>query len=378
MYRLLARAAAVMTALFLALLTLLAPPAFASAPDGTDINDEVAKSVVSLTITFDAYVRYPLEGGGEDITSKPVQLTSGCTGFFVTREGHFVTAGHCVDPQEVRDKLITAARGQVVADGKLTQAAAETNELLTYALENWVVEGASKGSPPVRSVEITQPKAAGGPVAIEKVRAQVLDFRPFKDGDVALVKAEISGTQPLPIARQDPGIGTPLTSVGFPGAVGSVFDATRVRASFKSGTASSQQVSPQGVPQTEVNADLSGGMSGGPTVDNSGNVLGVNSALLRGEQAFNFITDTTDLNAFLQRNGITPVPPSSGSSLLWPIVLVGIGLVVALAAAFIIWRRRGNRLRTEPQMASVRAEVGCSHAGNPPGAPFCNNCGNRL
>ena len=37
--------------------------------------------------------------------------------------------------------------------------------------------------------------------------------------------------------------------------------------SFKSGTASSQQVSETGVAGTEVNADLSGGMSGGPTVD---------------------------------------------------------------------------------------------------------------
>ena len=54
-----------------------------------------------------------------------------------------------------------------------------------------------------------------------------------------------------------------------------------------------------------MNADISGGMSGGPTVNANGEVIGVNSFTISGEeQAFNFITDTRDLNRFLQQNGV--------------------------------------------------------------------------
>jgi len=68
---------------------------------------------------------------------------------------------------------------------------------------------------------------------------------------------------------------------------------------------SSRHISERGVAGLEVNADISGGMSGGPTVNANGEVIGVNSFTISGEeQAFNFITDTRDLNRFLQQNGV--------------------------------------------------------------------------
>ena len=179
---------------------------------------------------------------------------------------------------------------------------------------------------------------------------QLVDYRPFEQGDVALLKADVTGTVPLPVTASDPTSGTAVTSVGFPGSVQSVVDASRVRASFKTGSVSSQQISDQGVPRTEINADLSGGMSGGPTVDALGNVVGVNSSKINGDQAFNFITDASDLHQWLTARGVTlaplnvpaPEPTAEPVAAEVPVELsdddaaaLAIGVVVAVAAAIL-------------------------------------------
>ncbi|MFI7065773.1 trypsin-like peptidase domain-containing protein [Kribbella sp. NPDC050124] len=202
-----------------------------------------------------------------------------------------------------------------------------------------------------------------------------------------------------------PAVGTKLISIGFPAAVGRVIDENQ-RASFKTGTASSQQTSPKGVPQTEVNADLSGGMSGGPTVDEAGNVLGVNSFLLRDQQNFNFITDTTDLGAFLRQHGVNPVAarpgtsdtgttggplaaPAAESDSSFPWWLPGaVALLLVLVGGVLVWYQR-NRTKPVPveQPPFIGTAIrqygppkppGCDHRNNPPGARFCNFCGAPL
>ena len=154
---------------------------------------------------------------------------------------------------------------------------------------------------------------------------------------------------PLPVSATDPTSGTAVTSVGFPGSVQSVVDASRVRASFKTGSVSSQQISELGVPRTEINADLSGGMSGGPTVDALGNVVGINSSKIVGDQAFNFITDASDLHGWLTAKGVTltaanvPAPVATEEPLAEEVTTLdddqafalGIGVLVAVGAAII-------------------------------------------
>ena len=185
----------------------------------------------------------------------------------------------------------------------------------------------------------------------------MLDFRGTDQGDVALLKIEANNTPALPVATADPANNTAVTAIGFPAAVAEVVDSSQVRADFKSGTVSSHQTSKSGIPMTGVNADLSGGMSGGPTVDELGNVLGVNSSLIEGEQNFNFITDTSDLHDWLQGKGLplasphTPIvaapppvqpAPSPGTpTWLWlAIGAAGVVLVAGVVLAVALSRRR--------------------------------------
>ncbi|WP_219416938.1 trypsin-like peptidase domain-containing protein [Pseudonocardia nigra] len=302
----------VLTLLLVVIAQLFAPTAAFAQPRALsspeELNAMVEKSIVQITIGWAGYVLYSTAEGY--VWSDEVQYYGSCSGFLVTPTGHIVTAGHCVQPDRARAHVIAAFLDQQVAEGLLT--AADAQALLPDALVNWKVEGPTDGAPMTRVIQVVQPGAVDGAVLEDPVAAQLVDFRPSAEGDVALLKVEVTDAVPLPIADDDPKSGTALTAVGFPASVDGVVDGTLVRASFKTGTASSAQVSPEGVPQIEVNADLSGGMSGGPTVDAEGNVLGVNSFKISGEeQAFNFITDTTDLRDWLRAKGLQLAPPRS-------------------------------------------------------------------
>jgi S1-C subfamily serine protease len=394
-----------------------------TATASTDVDATVEKSVAQLIVTWVGYVNYK-SATGYTWTKKPVEAVISCSGFFVSTTGHMVTAGHCVDPAGGRKSVINEFLLEQVSAGNITEADAAS--ILPGAISNWKVEGSDQGSPPARTIYVGQPKAVAGAVVTEPLVAQMLDFRPSDEGDVALLKVEIPNTPPLSIATVDPKSGSALTSVGFPASVGSVVDTARIRASFKSGTASSQQISPTGVAQTEVNADISPGMSGGPTVDSLGNVLGVNSFGILGEtQAFNFITDTTDLRDWLLSRAV-PLAPVKVAPVVSPkaaapvaeatpmgfVILAVLLLLVVGGPWWLIVRWRGRRrLRPSalapasvlaaapapnqaaaapvspdvppdvssaiPPTSAVRYCGSCGVA-NPTGAKFCSGCGQRL
>ncbi|MFE6254514.1 trypsin-like peptidase domain-containing protein [Agromyces sp. NPDC057865] len=335
------------------------------------VEQQIEKSILLVGTTYSGYVLVPYDDGNE---WEPVEATSLCTGWFASPDGHIVTAGHCVDPDEGRSALLE----QLLAE--LGQP-----ELFEDAYANWTVEGEADGSEVERTVQVIQPgDVEGAAITGDPLTAQVVDFQSFDDGDVALLRvAGMSDTPALAIAEENPVVGQELTAIGFPGSVSSVVDGARIRASFKSGTASSQQVSTAGVAGTEVNADISPGMSGGPTVDPQGSVYGVNSYLIIGEQQnFNFITDTDNLQSFLTSNNVpftvaetvatggeaaepektddTAATGAGPFGLLWPVMGGLLGLVVlagAVVLLVVLLRRR------QPQAAGVAA------APVPPGPP---------
>ena len=142
--------------------------------------------------------------------------------------------------------------------------------------------------------------------------------------------------------------------------------------SFKTGTVSSRQVQPTGAPTLEINAQVVSGMSGGPTVNERGHVVGVNSfGVGDGKVGFEFITDTQSLRSLLQRNGVqlaaetTPetTPPEEKSS-PWPWVIAGIvgaaaaGLVAAvLRPKWFGLRKQTTRRRRRPRKPAAPKEI---------------------
>jgi len=408
------RRVAVLATLLAILAAVIAPPARAQ-DQSPDISSLVEPSVVYLGIGLRAKIRYPTVKGGSSVTDD-LTIGSRCTGFFVSTEGHIVTAGHCVNPGDYRADFIEAGLEWLVK--KKYNKPSEIASVRDYANETWKIGKTEM------AIGVTQPTAVSGAVKLDDKPALRRSVRGFDTGDIALLKIDVTGTKPLPLATQDPPIGTPVTAVGYAASVSDVSD--DVRPSFKAGRVSSRQAK-GGVPRIEVDAPITGGMSGGPAVDGLGNVLGVNSSKLIDEQAFNFITDTTELNEFLRANGITPVPArtppppprpapvaKSGSPL--PLILLGLGLLLAVVVVVLLLRRRGapkppegpgqsvvasaaaptwadqppapppapmpSRPAGAPAADAPTAELtgvcGSCGAGNTPGARFCSNCGASL
>ena len=330
------------SAFALAIVSLLyvATPATAA----TSNNDaSLEKSIVLIGITWTGYVGYPTDDG-DFVWSDEVTANTTCTGWFASTEGDIVTAGHCVDPAGSKAMLIDQFLinvGQTDLIGQVETSGA------------WYVEGVNSGDPVSRTVRVIQPNIKGA-IITQATIAQVVDFQPFDEGDFTLLKVANldQETPPLRIARNAPEVGATLTAIGYPGAVMDNTDTSRLRASFKSGTASSQQIGTNGIPGTEVNADISPGMSGGPTVDENGNVLGVNSYQITGSstQNFNFITDTIGLRKFLTKNTVNFVSESNTSQngvagIIMTFVIIFVVLVVLAIAGLLAWlllRRRHN------------------------------------
>ena len=343
------RSAIVMSAftLILASLFTTATPATAATLDAG-----LEKSILLIGVTWTGYVEYPTADGGYTWTDPAIEANTTCTGWFASTTGDIVTAGHCVDPAEGKKAILR----------EFLQSIDQT-DLLAEAEAYWNVEGQNSKSPVERIVRVVQPTSVKDAVITSPVIAQVVDFQAFDEGDVTLLNAAgINDSVPLSIADKNPEVGSSLTAIGFPGAILNTSDTSRVRASFKSGTASSQQISTNGIAGTEVNADISQGMSGGPTVDLNGNVLGVNSYLLNNtKQNFNFITDTAGLHKFLSKNDVKFVTEksSSGGGLGWLsalvmfFIVIFVILVVVAAVVFLIVRSSRKKSNKKPPVAAL-------------------------
>ncbi len=233
-------------------------------------------------------------------TSMPYQATWNCTGFVVNPDGWVATAGHCVDPESAKQLIIRNAASDYMDQFPDSPAGRDPAAVLAWLQKNARVEGISD-----RDLEIGFTLVYGtGTKVAAKMLANVVDFRPLKKGDVALLKVEKHNLPSSELATDaDVGIGTSILTVGFPMSTervtGLSLDPTN-----KSGKVS-KKATVQGSPVYEIDAAISEGMSGGPTIDLGGNVIGVNSSGPTGEpQAFNFVARVDSLAALLTDKGV--------------------------------------------------------------------------
>ena len=240
----------------------------------------------------------------------PLSYTTRCTGFVINPEGYIATAGHCVDPARepggVAYDLITQYGVPRVQEllGWDYDLVVETFDPLGEGA--WKVYGGTRGAPLTPNVTVQHGVAAGGVDTGEALAARVIDHTGIFQGDVALLKVESPNAMPaLQLAEKDTiEIGTRVVSVGYPGAADDVTDAS-YEPTFQDGSINSQKTREGGqLPVYEISSEMSGGMSGGPTVDTQGRVVGINSFEHAEETSFDFITPISLLNEMLAQNGI--------------------------------------------------------------------------
>jgi serine protease Do len=334
--------ARLLTAFLLAAAVGLTGAPAASSDDKEGLGD-LEKSIVFLLTQWSGSIQVPpsADAARQGYWTEKLKFSVTCTGWYASATAQIVTAGHCVDPGQGR---------RVLLDGYLQEQKAVDLKEKAYA--NWRVEGDMGGSPPDRTVRAIQPNGLDGTTITSPTTVEVVDVKAPEAGDVALLHVPNTSkpTPGLAIAQNSPKVGDSVTSIGFPGDLQDIADQSQIaRASFKTGTVSSNQVTPSGVVQTEVSTELAPGMSGGPTVNKDGQVIGVNSRGLTTQAGFNFVTNTSDLRSFLLSHNVPLVQPAAapnvGAGSAWYIIGGGVALVVAgtLGALVLLMRRRRPR-----------------------------------
>ena len=226
----------------------------------------------------------------------------------VNPSGYIATAGHCVDPKgdiismmQMKGAEWAAANGYY-ADGSLTAQQ-------IYNFGDFRVEGLeTENKGPDRLVQAAWGVSAGGLQTGKSYTARVVKFQPFDKGDGAIIKVEATDLPAIAVADDAPlDIGTEIVSVGYPASVDLVTDSS-FSPSFKDGTVSSSKTIQGGLLTVyEISAAVSGGMSGGPTVDLDGTVVGFNSFGIDSSiesQQFNFVRPTSIINELMADVGV--------------------------------------------------------------------------
>ncbi|HUG08108.1 MAG TPA: trypsin-like peptidase domain-containing protein [Acidimicrobiia bacterium] len=235
-------------------------------------------------------------------------ITTACSGFFVNPDGWIITAGHCAQvDRDVRDALKDQAAQWAHQSGYYASDDLTLKQIRGFAAEDYELEDQSGDRGRVdRAVTVWFGISVDGLSSGRRLPARIQAVRPFEEGDVTLLKIEAEDMPALELGLEDRvTVGTETVSVGYAASVDLVTDLT-FDPSFKEGTVSSQRTVGDGLIRVfETSSALTGGMSGGPTVNLNGAVIGLNSFTVRGEsQPFNFVFPASIIAEVLQEHGV--------------------------------------------------------------------------
>ncbi len=246
-------------------------------------------SVVYIQIDWSGYV-YDTFNKLYLNNERPFEFSFQCTGYVVNPNGYIATAGHCVDPAEVIPTFKQAAAEWAINNAYYQATDLTVEDVLAF--DDYKIENAEGKNKPDSKVTTAWSVSAGGVETGKALPARIVKWRPFDEGDGAMLKVEADNLNSLPLSESEIEIGTEVVSIGYPASVDLVADQT-FTPSYKEGAISSKKTVSNGLLTVfEISAAVSGGMSGGPTVNLEGEVIGFNSFGINSDietQQFNFV-----------------------------------------------------------------------------------------
>ena len=302
-----------------------------SPPGTTELLLKAKPAVVIIVTEVSSAVRLACPNGSPRRVTLDPDREHG-TGFLITPDGYIVTNGHVVqayhdaDDQEIRETALRQAVEQACVSPGLSEerrrqavdsllprvspaAGVEITKTLTVVLSNreaFVAEVKSY-SPPHSERPGKRVSGKGGP--------------PRESGkDVAVLKVDAKNLPTIALGDSDRvELGQPIHILGFPGVVmyHDLLDKrSAVEASVTSGRISSLKRDARGAPVIQTDASASWGNSGGPAINEQGEVVGILTFITltadetQAIQGFNFLVPANIVREFARSAGVTADRPS--------------------------------------------------------------------
>jgi serine protease Do len=248
------------------------------------------------------------------VKNEPFTVTSNCTGFAVTSDGYIGSAAHCVVPKDdaaginMRESVMQAGIDYAM-ENQIYGTGISRTLMTTWANRYWNLYGTQKEERirmPQRTVKVSWGASVSGIKSEDSRPARVIANQSFNNGDTSLLKVNTTNLNAMPLySGENLETGTEIASIGYPASVDRVADPDYTP-SIKTGQVSAMKTRGGGLTDVyEVDAAVSPGMSGGPTVTMDGEVAGVNSFSPVGEsQAFNFVQPVSHLEELIKSEGV--------------------------------------------------------------------------
>jgi S1-C subfamily serine protease len=229
----------------------------------------------------------------------PYQTGGWGSGVVVNPDGYIVTAGHVVEwgEDEVKYALIDQ---QISAYYDTTDW---TNDDWTWVYANFKVEG-QNGSKPDREIYAQFNQAEGGIDNIQKwYRAELVDFSPWEQRDIAVIRIEESNLPSALLGNSDDlEVGNQVTVIGYPGAA-DISEESIMVPTVTQGIVSARKMV-GGTEVYQVDAAAAPGNSGGPVCNKDGEVVGILTMGSAEAAGFEFIRPSNDIKQMVNKNGV--------------------------------------------------------------------------
>lgn len=275
-----------------ALVLALAAPA--RAEDGPSANQRASIFAKGSVVRVLGFWEVTFKVGNDEIKEYVGGMGSG---FFVSADGFVVTNAHVVEDIKKGEQNARAEAFKSLAEKIQKQYARELAQM-TEDQKVELVRTLQNGSTAVPNAAIVLPDGTKLPYTVKAYG------KPGEGSDVAIIKVEVKDAPNLTVADSDKVlIQDKVLAIGYPGAAdmqGLLDDKSQLEATINEGAVSAIKRSSAGEPIIQISASITHGNSGGPTINDHGEVIGLSTFGSRGEvQGFNFIVASATVRKFL-------------------------------------------------------------------------------
>ena len=237
------------------------------------------------------------------------------SGFFVSGDGFVVTNAHVVEDIKLGEAKAKEKAFASLAQKLQKRYAAELARMSEDQRVQLVRELQSNVSV-VQNNNIVLPDGT-------KLEYVVKAYgKPGEGSDVAVIKVDTKDAPNLALADSDRvQVQDKLLAIGYPGAAdmtgtGLLDDKSQLEASINEGAVSAMKRTPSGESIIQTSAAITHGNSGGPAINDKGEVIGLGTFGSKGEvQGFNFLVASSTVKKFVAQAKVNTAP--SATIKLW-------------------------------------------------------------